>query len=336
MTDLGMTFASLGVLGGRAIPELSSEAAALGYRSLWTAETVGFESFATLAAAGAAAPGLDLGTGVIALQLRTPMVAAMGAATLSSLQPGIDVMLGVGISSPVVTEKWHGTPYGQLPIARTREYLDLTRRCLSGESVSFDGDHYRVSRFRLGIRLGERRPRLVLGALNPAMLRLAGETADGVLLNYLPASAVPWCIERVREGEARAGRAAGECTIYAYVHVTVGDREHAVDAARKDLFSYAVVGAYGDAFRRAGFSEEIDEILERHAARDRDGAVAAVSDRMVDAINVVGDAATVARTVSAYVDAGVEVPIVMAMPWGEDRRAVVRDTLTAAIEGVAR
>src|SRR5690606_64262 len=133
----------------------------------WTAETVGFEAFALLAAAGAAAPGLDLGTGVVALQLRTPMVAAMGAATLSALQPDIDVLLGVGISSPVVTEKWHGTPYGNNPISRTREYLELTRRCLTGESVSFEGDHYRVSRFRLGVRLGERRPKLVLGALNP-------------------------------------------------------------------------------------------------------------------------------------------------------------------------
>ncbi len=266
MTDVGMTFASLGVLGGRAIPELSIEAAALGYRSVWTAETVGLESFATLAAAGAAAPGLDLGTGVIALQLRTPMLAAMGAATLSSLQPDIDVLLGVGISSPVVTEKWHGTAYGKLPIARTREYLEVTRQCLSGESVSFEGDHYRVSRFRLGVRLGERRPRLVLGALNPAMLRLAGEAADGVLLNYLPASAVPWCIERVREGETRAGRPAGDCTIYAYVHVTVGDREREAESARKDLFSYAVVGAYGDAFRRAGFGDEIDGVQDLHAA----------------------------------------------------------------------
>jgi alkanesulfonate monooxygenase SsuD/methylene tetrahydromethanopterin reductase-like flavin-dependent oxidoreductase (luciferase family) len=193
-----------------------------------------------------------------------------------------------------------------------------------------------VSRFRLGVRLGERRPQLVLGALNPAMLRLAGEAADGVLLNYLPASSVPWCIERVREGEARGGRAEGACKIYAYVHVTVGDRDLAADAARRDLFSYAVVDAYGAAFRRAGFADEIDDIQERHHAKDRDGAVAAVSDRMVDAINVVGDAATVASTVRAYVDAGVQVPIVMAMPWGEDRRAVVRDTLTAAIDGATR
>jgi probable F420-dependent oxidoreductase len=331
--DVGMTFASLGVLGGAAIPGVARSAAELGYRSIWTAETVGLESFATLAAAGAAAPGLDLGTGVIALQLRTPMVAAMGAATLAALHPDVDVMLGVGISSPVVTERWHGVPYGDRPLARTREYLELTKLCLGGESVSFDGEFHRASRFRLAVRLGERRPRLVLGALNTGMLRLAGELADGVLLNYLPASAVPWCIERVREGEARGGRPAGACTIYAYVHVTVGDREREVESARRDLFSYAVVGAYAAAFTRAGFGDEVDALTAAHAAGDREGAVAAVSDRMVDAIDVVGDAATVAATVREYVAAGVQVPIVMPMPWGPDRAAVVQDTLAAAIAG---
>ena len=110
-----------------------------------------------------------------------------------------------GISSPVVTERWHGVPYGERPLSRTREFLTLVRECLGGEAVSFDGDHYRTSRFRLGVRLGDRRPKLVLGALNERMLRLAGELADGVLLNYLPATAVPWCVEQVRKGEAAAG-----------------------------------------------------------------------------------------------------------------------------------
>src|SRR6478752_3947547 len=130
----------------------------------------------------------DLGTGVLALQLRTPMLAAMGAASLQSMQPDVDVLLGVGISSPVVTTQWHGAPYGERPVARTREYLTLVRECLTGEPVTFDGDFYRCRKFRLGIRLGDRRPKLVLGALNAKMLALAGELADGVLLNYLPAT----------------------------------------------------------------------------------------------------------------------------------------------------
>lgn len=318
---LGFTFASLMGLGPDLALDTARQASELGYRSFWTAETTGPEAFALLAAAGAAAPGLDLGTGVLALQLRTPMVAAMGAATLQSLHPDADILLGIGISSPVVTQRWHGAPYGDRPLAQVREYVTLVKACLSGEKVDFEGDFYQVKGFRLGLRLGEKRPKVVVGALGPKMLRLAGEVADGVLLNYLPASHVAWSVEQVRAG--------GDAEVYAYVHAGVGDREQAVDKARKDLFSYAVVDSYAANFTRAGFGDEVTEIRERHAARDREGALAAVSDRMCDAIDLVGDAAAVQGMVRAYVDAGVDVPVLMPLPWGGERRQVITDTMEA-------
>jgi probable F420-dependent oxidoreductase len=272
---------------------------------------------------GTAAPELDLGTGVLALQLRTPMVVAMAGATLQALHPHSDILLGVGISSPVVTERWHGVPYGDRPLARVREYVTLLRACLSGERVDFAGDFYQVKGFRLGVRLGERRPQIVVGALNPRMLRLAGELADGVLLNYLPASHVGWSVDRVREG--------GDATVYAYVHAGICEREEGVALARRDLFSYAVVPSYAANFERAGFADEVAEITERHAAGDRAGALAAVSDRMVDAIDVMGDADTVHATMQAYVDAGADVPVLMPLPWGADRRASAEATVRAAV-----
>jgi alkanesulfonate monooxygenase SsuD/methylene tetrahydromethanopterin reductase-like flavin-dependent oxidoreductase (luciferase family) len=238
------------------------------------------------------------------------------------MAPDSDIVLGVGISSPVVAGKWHGAEYGDRPLAQVREYLTLLRMCLSGEKVDFSGDFYSVSGFRLGVRLGERRPKILLGALNEGMLRLGGELADGVLLNYIPASHVPWSVEQVRKG--------GDATIYAYVHVAVTERELGIEYARRDLFSYATVDSYARSFTRAGFGDAVAEIRERHKARDREGAVAAVSDAMVDSINVMGDAAHVRATVQAYVDGGVEVPIVFPLPWGADRDAVVTATLEAA------
>ena len=322
---MGVTFASLTALGTPAAPEIARRASELGYTSFWTAETTGPEAFAVLAAAGCSAPGIGLGTGVIALQLRTPMVAAMAAATLQALHPESDVFLGVGISSPVVVGRWHGATYGDRPVAQTREYVTLVKECLSGESVSFKGDFYECSRFRLSVRMGDKRPHVVVGALNPAMLRMAGEVADGVLLNYLPATHVPWSVERVREG--------GNATIYGYVHVGVCEREDGIDAARRDLWSYAVVDAYARNFERAGFGDDVAAIRERQAAGDRDGAIAAVSDAFVDAIDIMGDEQHVRAAVRAYADAGVEVPIIMPMPWGPDRRAVAEATIAAAIGG---
>jgi probable F420-dependent oxidoreductase len=322
-TPLGVTFASFSALGPAAGLHAAARAVELGYSSFWVAETVGMEAFATLAAVGAAQPSLSLGTGVLALQLRTPAVTAMGAATLQALHPERDILLGVGISSPAVVNRWHGASYGAKPLAQTREYLTLLRECLSGEKVTFQGDHYQVKGFRLGIDPGERRPKIILAALNPRMLEMAGELADGVLLNYLPASHVAWSVEQVRRG--------GDATVYAYVHVGVTEREPNLDRGRRDIFSYAVVDSYANNFIRAGFADEVAEIRERHSAGDRDGAVAAVSDRMVDAIDVLGDAAHVRATVQAYVDAGVEVPVIMPMPWGANRQQVIDDTLTAAV-----
>ncbi len=325
--SLGVTFASLPSLGVPGGVDVAVEAERLGYDSFWTAETVGAESFALLAAAGAAAPRLGLGTGVLALQLRTPPLAAMGAATLQALHPEREIVLGIGISSPVVTGQWHGVPYGDRPVARVREYVTLVRQCLSGEPVSFEGDFYSVRKFRLGVRLGERRPRVVVGALGPQMLQMAGEVADGVLLNYLPAGHVPWSVEHVRKG--------GDATIYAYVHAGVAERADGIDPARRDLFSYAVVDSYARNFAAAGFGDEVAAVRERLAAGDRTGAVEAVSDAMVDAIDFMGDADAVAAFVRSYVDAGVERPVLMPLPWGRDRMAVTVATMRAAIGGVA-
>jgi hypothetical protein len=98
------------------------------------------------------------------------------------------------------------------------------------------------------------------------------------------------------------------------------------------LCSYAVVDAYGNNFSRAGFGDDIDALRSAHAARDREGSVAAIGDKMLDAIQIMGDHDHVRRGVQEYVDNGVEVPIVFPCPWGEDRAATVRNTMLAGID----
>src|SRR5580704_9955290 len=130
---------------------------------------------------------------MLPMQVRTPPLLAMAAACLQALAPGREVLVGVGVSSPVVADDWHGAGYPAKPLARMREFIALLRECLSGGTATFAGDFYQVRKFRLGVELGDRRPKIILGALGGEMLRLAGEQADGVLLNYVPTSHVPWC-----------------------------------------------------------------------------------------------------------------------------------------------
>ncbi len=321
MAERAVSVAGLQTLGAPMSVDVAREADTLGYSSVWVAEANAAESMSLLGAISAATTRAGLGTGVLALQLRTPPLHAMAAATLQQLAGGRDVFLGVGISSPAVAGKWHGAGYTDRPIAQAREFLTLLRQCLSGETVTFEGDFYDIKRFRLGVKLGERRPRIALAALNKQMLRLGGELADAVLLNYLPATLVPWCVDRIREG--------GDARVFAYVHCAVTDRDAYADLARKDLLNYAVVPAYATQFERGGFVDDVKRFENRWGARDRDGALAAISDAWVDAIQIMGDAGHVRASVQAYADNGVEVPIVFAIPWGEDRRATVSETLRA-------
>jgi probable F420-dependent oxidoreductase len=297
----------------------------LGYKSFWTVEANGTDAMSLLGAVSHAAPKLDLATGIIPIQLRTPALTAMTAATLQALNPDVDVLLGIGVSAPGILMQ-HGERATDKPIGMMREYVALLRECLSGEPVTFEGDYFRSKRFRLGVRLGERKPKIIMAALNPQMLKLAGEVADGVLLNYLPASHVGTSIEQIRKG--------GDAEIYAYVHAAVGDFERSAKSARKDLFNYAMADGYARMFSQAGFADEIKELRARQAEKDREGALAAVSERMIQAIDFIGNEPEVTDFVKDYVDAGVEHPVLMPLPWGEDRRAVTDATMRAAIKAI--
>ncbi len=325
-TPFGVTFGSLAVLGPRAILDIAELAQTLGYRSIWTVEATGTDAISMLGAVAARSPGLDLATGIVPIQLRTPTLAAMSAATLQALSPDADVWLGVGVSAPGILRQHGQQPAGK-PIGMMREYVALLRECLSGESVTFEGDYWQVKRFRLGVRLGERKPKIVMAALNPQMLRLAGEIADGVILNYLPASHVPASVAEVRKG--------GNARIFAYVHAAVGSLEERANSARRDLFNYAMADGYARMFRAAGFGEEVQALRERQAAGDRDGALAAISERMIQAIDFIGSEDQVAEFMRTYAAAGVEHPVLMPMPWGEDRLDVTRRTMEAAARGMA-
>tara|TARA_B110000967_G_scaffold39236_1_gene38914 strand:- start:516 stop:1502 length:987 start_codon:yes stop_codon:yes gene_type:complete len=324
-TPLGVTFGSLGVLGPKAVTDIAISAQNLGYKSFWTVEANGTDAMSLLGAVSHAAPKLDLATGIIPIQLRTPVLTAMSAATLQALNPDVNVLLGIGVSAPGILMQ-HGERATDKPIGMMREYVALLRECLSGEPVTFEGDYFNAKRFRLGVRLGERKPKIIMAALNPQMLKLAGEVADGVLLNYLPASHVGTSIEQVRKG--------GNAKIYAYVHAAVGDFERSANSARKDLFNYAMADGYARMFSQAGFADEIKELRARQAEKDREGALAAVSDRMIQAIDFIGNKSEVTNFVKDYVKAGVEHPVLMPLPWGEDRRAITDATISAAIKAV--
>jgi probable F420-dependent oxidoreductase len=309
--------------------EIAKSAERAGYDSVWVPEVAGPDAYSLMTAVALSTSRVVLASGVIPLQIRTPVVHAFSAATVDALAPG-RVMLGLGTSSPVIVGAWHGLPY-EHPLRAMREAVGLMRQIFSAQKTEFDGEVYRSKGFRMPL-LPKRIP-IYLGALNEGMLRLGGEVADGVLLNWIPAHAIPEMIKVVRDGAERAGRDPEEIDIACYVRTCLADdvsptREH----LRRELTGYVPVPTYRKQFVRSGYADEVEGALGRWNAGDRKAAVREISDRMVDEINALGTTGDHCRKkLQAFRDAGVTHLVVAPWTAGVDPASEVGATL----EGVA-
>jgi alkanesulfonate monooxygenase SsuD/methylene tetrahydromethanopterin reductase-like flavin-dependent oxidoreductase (luciferase family) len=237
------------------------EAERLGYEAIWTNEGGVRDAFVVCARWATVAPGLGAGIAVVPVLLRTPMAIAMAAATLAEITGG-RFTLGLGPASVEEYRRQYGTP-SHPPLALMRDYVAAVRALLSGAPVEHEGPTLLVREAQLGVAPPPPRVPIFLGVAGPRMLRLAGEIADGVILNWCTAEEHARQRELVHEGARAAGRSPEEVTIGAYVRVCVDeDRE----VARRGLAGAAlpyVTGApgYGPAYRahfeRMGFGDVV-------------------------------------------------------------------------------
>lgn len=293
---------------------LIEELPGLGYTDVWSAEVAGADGFTPLAMASQWAPGVRLGSAIVPVSTRGPGLLAMSAATLADLAPGRFV-LGVGASSPVIVERWNAGDFAK-PYARTRDTLRFLKRALAGEKVSETYETFAIGGFRLE-RAPRVAPKIVLAALRPRMLRLAAEEADGAITNWLS----PGDVRRVR---AEIGP---DTELIARLFVCVSEDTDQVRAlARRLLASYLTVPVYAAFHQWLGRGEVLRPMREAWAAGDRQGAVKAIPDEVVDELVVHGDAATCRARVREYVDSGLDTPVLAPIPMGDTPLdQVVRD-----------
>ncbi len=301
--------------------ELVQEAERLGYRSLWTAEVNGVDALTVLAAYATATSRMQLGTGVIAIQSRTPVMTAMSFAALHMLSGG-RAMVGLGVGSPIIAERWHGVTYPPA-VTAMRESVAVMRQVLSGERTNFEGKYYCSKGFQLGITLPKDKPMpIYLAALNPAMLRLAGEVADGVLFNYSPAEAIAPMIAEVRKGAQAVGRNPDAIDYAMYVRCCVtDDPASAMLAYKRELSSYGFVDSYVKMFTRYGFGEDMQGFRQLWQDGKREEAVQCISDRMVQTLAAIGTKERAQAYIQACRAAGLTHPILF--PIGASRNLAV-------------
>src|SRR5580704_2116007 len=283
------------------------EAARLGFESLWTPAGGVPDSF-HVCAAWSQDTSLRTGISVVpAARMWTPLGLAAQAATLAQLSSGRFVLgLGTGGYGP---EFWASVGLPDRPIAVMREYVAQVRALLAGEQITADqgggerpaigaGSPGWLRSASLGVTDLPPAP-VYLAALGPQMLRLAGETADGALLNWATPARIAVSRARVDEGVARAGREPGSVPMTMYIRVCIDDD---VAAARR-AFGAQVLGyamghhgipqgaGYRGLFAQMGFDAELTELEHR---RDRGAAmpelVDAASEEMLRAVGYYGPA----------------------------------------------
>lgn len=284
------------------------EAESLGYESAWVAEVGGNDAFALGAAVGTATQRLRIGTAVVPMNIRGPAMLAMAAATMDAMSGGRGIC-GIGVSSPQIVSDWNAQPYDK-PLQRARETIEVLRAAFSGEKVVYDGQCLKVNGYRM--MPPPRHPVPVyLGALNKHMLRLAGEVADGVIINMLGESFVPTVLAEVRKGAERAGRDPDAIEVVMRVQCCVTDDPGPVrDAFAHGFSAYIVAPGYDRFFTWQGFGDVVEGVRAARAARDRAASRAAVSDELLDALVVAGSADDVRKRLEAFMDAGVTTPAV--------------------------
>jgi alkanesulfonate monooxygenase SsuD/methylene tetrahydromethanopterin reductase-like flavin-dependent oxidoreductase (luciferase family) len=172
---------------------------------------------------------------------------------------------------------------------------------------------------------------IVLAALGPEMLELAGEIADGVLLNWIPPEAVPASIARLQAGARRAARTLDDFEIASFIRTCVtDDPAPARETLARDITGYATVDVYASFFRTAGFGAETEAVSAAWTAGDRAGAVRQISPRMLDGLGVVGPEAFCRERMAAFARAGLTMPVVLPfVPAGGDTPAALLRTLRA-------
>jgi F420-dependent oxidoreductase-like protein len=299
---------------------LAHRADALGYESLWVTHGIGRDALLTLSAFAHAAPRAGLGTGVIPIYPRHPVLLAQEALTLSDVSGG-RLRLGIGVSHRPVMEGALGLDMGR-PLEVIREYVTVLRAALTGK-VAHQGARYHVS-WQSGLPKLPPPPPIFLAGLAPRMLELAGEIADGVVLWLAaPAYVRDHALPAIRRGRARAGKPPEGFEIVAAVPAALTvDRAGATALFRTELQRYLVLPFYRAMLEQSGFAADVQ-------AFDRAPGPGAVTDRLVAALGGIGDFRTVSAFIAAYRDAGVTLPAVR--PIGFPDAPHYQPTVEAAI-----
>ncbi len=285
-----------------------------GFDSLWVTERYFHEETSSmLGYLAATTEQIRLGVGVVNPFTRSPALLGMGAATLDRLSGG-RMMLGLGRSDVDVVHGRMGIDY-RTPLARLRGTVSALRSMWDGDRVSTEYAGVQLSNVGLAIRPMQERLPIYLAAIGPRALRLAGEVADGVLLNaYAPVEYIRWAARVIRESAEAAGRDPKSVDITCMLIVRLTDDPDAMVPSLQERVARLIAEPFtGEALLgHGGFDPSILGPVRQHIeSGDESGAAKYVSEELARACYLLGDASECRRRVQEYIDAGIDTPLLL-------------------------
>lgn len=302
--------------------ELVKQAEALGFDSVWTAEAYGSDAVTVATWILAQTEKIKVGTCIMQMPARTPAMAAMTAMTLSQMSND-RFIVGLGASGPQVVEGWHGVPYGK-PITRTREYIQIMRKIMGRDGpVEFDGKVYQLPTKAEGatglgkplksILQGDPNIPIYTASITPAGLACAAEVGDGVFPIWMSPENFSAIGPHLEKGFAKAGngKSLKDFDVAPGVFVLMGDDLDACRLPVKQMMALYIggMGAKGKNFYTTyatamGYGEQAERIQDLYLAGDKEAAVAAVPNELVDEVALLGTEAQIRERAEVWKEAG--------------------------------
>ncbi|HEX2141709.1 MAG TPA: LLM class flavin-dependent oxidoreductase [Candidatus Limnocylindria bacterium] len=301
-------------LSGRDMIELAVAAEMAGVESVWTNEDIGFDSFAVLSAIAQHTQRIRLGTAIVNVYNRSAMQLAMGVATLDELSAG-RAILGLSIGHHPWNDLGHGIPIEQ-PLSRLREYVAFLRKALSGEPFRHDGSVFHGVDTQLAFDPVRPAIPIFIAGERPRIVQLAGEVADGLLINVVsPEYIANVAADRFFSSARASGRNAEQLELTALVTCAVDDDPAAALVRARRMVVHRL--RHSLKMLDTQPAQRHDEIRHLHAlmqAGERDRAAEEVSEDLARSIVVAGGPQDVAAGLQRYLAAGCSRVIAVSYP----------------------
>ncbi|HEX4361595.1 MAG TPA: LLM class F420-dependent oxidoreductase [Pseudonocardia sp.] len=281
--------------------DVAVEADRHGFAALWIGEMATFDAFALATAVGAATGTIPLRIGPLAAGVRGPVAVALGLSSVATLT-GRPVSLALGASSPTIVTGWHDRSWGA-PATRMREFVRALRPILAGQRADFDGTQVRAHGFRLRREVPDRE--ITVAAFGPAMLRVAAEEADRVVLNLVTPEQVARVAARLAEHAGAVGRPAPRLAVWVPAALEL-DGELDTATLRQlagQLAVYLAPPGYGEMFTELGHGELV---ARARAGVPRAELAGQVPAELLASVGLVGPAPRIVDRIAAYHRAGAD------------------------------